>query len=199
MAELLLFWFATPRGVRGSEEPFLLQGVDGAVLGVHDAADVGVLAADCPGGEGAVLGMSGDVVRGVVTVLMAEEAGVEGAELGEPVFFGVLGLLQAVSVLRVMRRGCDLACRFCGVFFSSLPTGLAGGGEAMAAAAAATLSFSRLTGVLGRRGTGEAVLPLAEFLLPFFSWAEPGVVTLRMGCSLRGVPSSPSANVTKEQ
>lgn len=123
LAVVLLFWFVSPRGVGGAEEPLLLQGVDGAVLGVPGAADAGVFNVDTVGVEGVVLGVLGVVgvvkvdlgVPGVVTPGVAAEtlvaiAGVAGAELGELlVFFGVLDLLQAVSVFRVMRRGCDLA------------------------------------------------------------------------------------------
>lgn len=117
---VLLFWFVNPRGVGGAEEPLLLQGVDGAVLGVPGAADAGEFNVDTVGVEGVVLGVLGVVkedlgVPGVVTPGVAAEtlvatAGVAGVELGELlVFFGVLDLLQAVSVFRVMRRGCDLA------------------------------------------------------------------------------------------
>lgn len=120
LAALLLFWFVSPRGVGGAEEALLLQGVDGAVLGVPGAADAGVFTEDAVGVDGVILGVLGVVkldlgVPGVVRTGVGAEVlvvttGVAGAELGVLlVFFGVLDLLQAVSVFRVMRRGCDLA------------------------------------------------------------------------------------------
>lgn len=115
MAVLLLFWFVSPRGVGGADEPLLLQGVDGAVLGVPGAVEAGVFTVDIVGVEGVILGVLGVVkldlgVPGVVATGVVAEAlvatGVAGAEL--QVFLGVLDLLQAVSVFRVIRRGCDL-------------------------------------------------------------------------------------------
>lgn len=62
-----------------------------------------------------------------------------------------------------------------------------------------SFSFSCAAGVFAWRGTGEAVLPLAEGLLPFFSLVEDGVTISSGGRSFNGVPSSPSSNDTKEQ
>lgn len=62
-----------------------------------------------------------------------------------------------------------------------------------------SFSFSCRAGVLAWRGTGEAVLPLAETLLPFFSLVEDGVTISSGGLSFSGVPSSPSSNDMKEQ
>ncbi len=61
-----------------------------------------------------------------------------------------------------------------------------------------SFSFS-CADVLAWRGTGEAVLPLAEGLLPFFSLVEDGVTISSGGRSFSGVPSSPFSNDTKEQ
>lgn len=98
--------------------------------------------------------------------------------------FGVLGLLHPSSVLRVMRLGCDLVFRPCGVRFSS---------------GVADVSFSCVTGEGLVRGTGEAVRPLPDVLLPFFSLAVSGVMMSSCGRSFKGVPSSSSSKDTKEQ
>ncbi len=59
-----------------------------------------------------------------------------------------------------------------------------------------SFSFS-CADVLAWRGTGEAVLPLAEGLLPFFSLVEDGVTISSGGRSFSGVPSSPSSTTRR--
>lgn len=135
---------------------------------------------------GVVLGVSGPrLCRGVdgadlgrLGLLMAGALDVAGD-------FGVLGLLHPSSVLRVMRLGCDLVFMPCGVRFSS--------------EAAAEASFSCVAGEGLVRGTGEAVRPLPEGLLPFFSLAVSGVMISSCGRSFSGMPSSSSSKDTKEQ
>lgn len=122
------------------------------------------------GVEGADLGMLGLLVGGALDVA------------GD---FGVLGLLHPSSVLRVIRLGCDFTFMPCGVRFSS--------------EVADEASFSCVTGEGLGRGTGEAVRPLPEDRLPFFSLAVSGVIMSSCGRSFRGTPSSSSSKDTKEQ
>lgn len=143
----------------------------------------------------ALIGASG--VLGAVWVVLGVSGpllgrGVEGADLGMLGLlvggagdFGVLGLLHPSSVLSVMRLGCDLVFRLCGVRFSS--------------EVADEVSFSCVTGEGLVRGTGEAVRPLPDVLLLFFSLAVGGVTISSCGRSFRGVPSSSSSKDTKEQ
>lgn len=145
--------------------------------------------------------MGASEVLGVVWVVLGVSGprlgrGVEGADLGMLGLlgggavgvagdFGVLDLLHPSRVLRVMRLGCDLVFRPCGVCFSS--------------EVADAVSFSCTTGEGLVRGTGEAVRPLPEVLLPFFSLAVSGVMMSSCGRSFSGIPSSSSSKDTKEQ
>lgn len=143
------------------------------------------------------------VVWGVRGPLL--EAGVEGADLGvlgavlEVVAgdLGVLGLPHPSRVLSVIRLGWALFFSACGVRFSSEPGTLVV--LEVAGAADTSLVFSCAAGVFVGRGTGEAVLPLADCFLPFFSLMEDGVTISNLGGSFNGVPSSPSSKDTKEQ
>lgn len=135
---------------------------------------------------GAVLGVSGPrLSKGVEGADLGMLELLVGGAMGVAGDFGVLGLLHPSSVLRVMRLGCDLAFRPCGVLLSSV--------------AADEVSFSCVTGEGLVWGTGEAVRPLPDALLPFFSLAVSGVMMSSCGRSFRGMPSSTSSKATKEQ
>lgn len=166
--------------------PYLGVGPFGVVVLLELRGPRGVL--------GAVWGVRGPLL----------DPGVEGADLGvlgvvlaaAAGDLGVLGLPQPSRVLSVILLGWGLVFP-CGVRFSSGPDML--GVFEDARPVDPSFSFSCTAGMLAWRGTGEAVLPLAECLFPFFSLVEDGVTISSGGRSFNGVPSSPSSNDTKEQ